>query len=144
MTSSNTVIDCDVAIVGAGTAGLTALAQVRKRTQRFVLINDGPLGTTCARVGCMPSKALIEAANVYHRRVVFGEMGIDGGAYAVCATGSSPVRSRSPTISANGSCRAARGSLPRTSCRWVTGASAPIESSSPPAAGPSCPTRGGR
>ena len=33
----------DVAIIGAGTAGLAALDEVRKRTADFVLINDGPL-----------------------------------------------------------------------------------------------------
>jgi dihydrolipoamide dehydrogenase len=68
----------DVAIVGAGTAGLAALREVRKATDNFILVNDGPYGTTCARVGCMPSKALIEAANAYHRRTAFGAFGIDG------------------------------------------------------------------
>lgn len=65
-----------VVIIGAGTAGLTALSQVRRRTDDFVLINDGPYGTTCARVGCMPSKALIEAANAFHKRHLYREMGI--------------------------------------------------------------------
>jgi dihydrolipoamide dehydrogenase len=68
----------DVAIIGAGTAGLSALREVKKRTEHFVLINDGPWGTTCARVGCMPSKVLIEAANAFHRRQSFGEFGIMG------------------------------------------------------------------
>ena len=40
---------CDVAIIGAGTAGLSALREVRKKTDNFVIINDGPYGTTCAR-----------------------------------------------------------------------------------------------
>lgn len=68
----------DVAIIGAGTAGLSALREVQRRTQRFVIINDGPWGTVCARVGCMPSKILIEAANAYHRRGSFAEFGITG------------------------------------------------------------------
>jgi dihydrolipoamide dehydrogenase len=68
----------DVAIIGAGTAGLSALREVRKRTERYVLIEHGPGGTTCARVGCMPSKALIEAANAFHRRTTFEEFGIRG------------------------------------------------------------------
>jgi dihydrolipoamide dehydrogenase len=53
----------DVAIIGAGTAGISATSQVRKRTDNFVLINGGPQGTTCARVGCMPSKSLLQIAN---------------------------------------------------------------------------------
>lgn len=68
----------DVVIIGAGSAGLSALREVRKRTDNFILINDGPWGTTCARVGCMPSKLLIEAANAFHRRVSFDEFGITG------------------------------------------------------------------
>jgi dihydrolipoamide dehydrogenase len=72
-------IDTDVAIIGAGTAGLAALREVRKRGRRCVVIDPGPLGTTCARVGCMPSKLLIEPANALHRRGAFGEFGIRGG-----------------------------------------------------------------
>ncbi|MDO9449776.1 MAG: dihydrolipoyl dehydrogenase [Rugosibacter sp.] len=68
----------DVAIIGAGSAGLAALSEVRKRTQNIVIINDGPWGTTCARVGCMPSKLLIEAANAFHHRTTFEEFGIRG------------------------------------------------------------------
>lgn len=68
----------DVIIIGAGSAGLAAVRQVRERTDRFVLINDGPYGTTCARVGCMPSKALIEAANAYHARNKAEAFGIRG------------------------------------------------------------------
>ncbi|MEJ2665814.1 MAG: dihydrolipoyl dehydrogenase [Deinococcales bacterium] len=69
----------DVAIIGAGTAGLTALGIVRKATDDFVIVNDGPYGTTCSRVGCMPSKALIHIANDFHRRGSFAAVGIRGG-----------------------------------------------------------------
>lgn len=51
----------DVAIIGAGTAGLAAYRRVREHTDQVVLIEGGPHGTTCARVGCMPSKLLIAA-----------------------------------------------------------------------------------
>lgn len=72
--------DLDVIIIGGGTAGLAALRDVRKRTERFVTIDDSGWSTTCARVGCMPSKTLIAAANAYHRRhalEVFGVRGSD-------------------------------------------------------------------
>jgi dihydrolipoamide dehydrogenase len=68
----------DVAIIGSGTAGLNAMAQVRRAGKSFVLINGGEPGTTCARVGCMPSKAMIQVAEDYHRRTHLGKYGIDG------------------------------------------------------------------
>jgi len=68
----------DTVIVGAGSAGLSALREVRRYTDDFLLVNDGHWGTTCAAVGCMPSKALIEAANAFHRRGTFEEFGIRG------------------------------------------------------------------
>ena len=69
----------DVAIIGAGSAGLFALSQVKRKTDNYVLINGGELGTTCARVGCMPSKVLIQVAEDFHRKSIFGREGIDGG-----------------------------------------------------------------
>lgn len=56
----------DVAIVGAGSAGLAARREAERRGKSFVLIERGPHGTTCARVGCMPSKLLIAAADARH------------------------------------------------------------------------------
>ncbi len=67
-----------VAIIGAGSAGLSARREVAKETDSYVVIDDGPLGTTCARVGCMPSKVLIDIANKYHSRKVFDVLGIEG------------------------------------------------------------------
>ncbi|MGD8907638.1 MAG: FAD-dependent oxidoreductase, partial [Gammaproteobacteria bacterium] len=56
----------DVAIIGAGTAGLNARRAVEREGGRPLLIESGPYGTTCARVGCMPSKLVIAAADVAH------------------------------------------------------------------------------
>lgn len=68
----------DVAIIGAGTSGLNAVSQVKKAGKSFLLINGGFWGTTCARVGCMPSKAFIQVAEDYHRREIFDRHGIVG------------------------------------------------------------------
>lgn len=51
----------DVAIIGAGTAGIAAFQAIKAAGKQVVLIDRGPLGTTCARVGCMPSKAALHA-----------------------------------------------------------------------------------
>lgn len=56
----------DVAVIGAGTAGLAAYRAARARGARAVIVEAGPYGTTCARVGCMPSKLLIAAAEAAH------------------------------------------------------------------------------
>ena len=83
-----TQIEVDVAVIGAGTAGLVARRQALSHgAERVVLIEGGPYGTTCARVGCMPSKLLIaaaEAAHAIHEAPEFGvhagELEIDGAA----------------------------------------------------------------
>ncbi|WP_144110342.1 dihydrolipoyl dehydrogenase [Paraburkholderia sp. BCC1886] len=59
-------IEVDVAIIGAGTAGLGALRQVKAAGKSFVLIERGELGTMCARVGCIPSKAVLHASELIH------------------------------------------------------------------------------
>lgn len=56
----------DVAVIGAGTAGLAAYRAARAAGARAAIIEGGPYGTTCARVGCMPSKLLIAAAEAAH------------------------------------------------------------------------------
>ncbi len=56
----------DVAVIGGGTAGLGAYRAAKANAEHVVLIEAGAFGTTCARVGCMPSKLLIAAAEAVH------------------------------------------------------------------------------
>ncbi|SHO54766.1 dihydrolipoyl dehydrogenase [Vibrio quintilis] len=60
-------INVDVAVIGGGTAGLGAYRAAKAHTPKVVMIEGGPYGTTCARVGCMPSKLLIAAAESVHQ-----------------------------------------------------------------------------
>ena len=73
-----TINEIDVAIVGAGTAGLSARAEVAKVTQNYRVFDPGPHGTTCARAACMPSKAFLQSAHDFHRRQSFTGLGIRG------------------------------------------------------------------
>ena len=73
-------IETDVAVIGAGTAGLAAYRAAKAAGKGTVLIESTVYGTTCARVGCMPSKLLIapaEAAHMLDRLPAFG-MSVDG------------------------------------------------------------------
>ncbi len=74
------VTEIDVAIIGAGTAGLSARSEVAKVTDSYRVFDPGPYGTSCARVACMPSKALLQSAHDFHRRHDFEALGIVGGA----------------------------------------------------------------
>lgn len=56
----------DLIIIGAGTAGISAYNEAIKYTRNILIINDGSWDTTCARVGCMPSKLLISSSNRMH------------------------------------------------------------------------------
>lgn len=66
MESTSLERQVDVAVIGAGSAGLAAFRAARNFTDNVVLIEGGEYGTTCARVGCMPSKLLIAAAEAAH------------------------------------------------------------------------------
>lgn len=68
----------DIAIIGAGTAGLSARAEVTKVTDSYRVFDPGPYGTTCVRSACMPSKALLQSAHDFHRRHAFDSLGIAG------------------------------------------------------------------
>jgi pyruvate/2-oxoglutarate dehydrogenase complex dihydrolipoamide dehydrogenase (E3) component len=56
----------DLAVIGGGTAGLVAAQTAAHDKRRVLLISEGPLGGECTWNGCVPSKALIEAASVHH------------------------------------------------------------------------------
>src|SRR5690606_22538920 len=70
------VLDVDVAVLGAGTAGMLAFDAAVKEGARALLIEGGQYGTTCARVGCMPSKLLIAAAEAAHAAGHGGPFGV--------------------------------------------------------------------
>ncbi len=81
--NQNPVIETDVAIIGAGTAGMSAYRAALEHTPRVLVIESGVYGTTCARVGCMPSKLLIAAAEAAHAVAGAARFGVMAGPAAV-------------------------------------------------------------
>ncbi|MEO8344156.1 MAG: dihydrolipoyl dehydrogenase [Betaproteobacteria bacterium] len=67
----------DVAILGAGTAGLGAYRAAKAAGKNALLFEGGVGGTTCARVGCMPSKLLIAPAEAAHVLARFPGFGLE-------------------------------------------------------------------
>ncbi|MEI5688345.1 dihydrolipoyl dehydrogenase [Sphingomonas kyungheensis] len=76
---------CDVLIIGAGTAGLKAYKAAVARGADTVIVEKGPGGSTCTRVGCMPSKLLIAAARHAHEARRAAEFGVVTGAVTIDA-----------------------------------------------------------
>jgi dihydrolipoamide dehydrogenase len=69
-------LSTDVAVIGAGTAGLAAYRAAKAAGRSALLIEGGVYGTTCARVGCMPSKLLIAPAEALHALERFPGFGL--------------------------------------------------------------------
>lgn len=56
--------DFDVAVIGGGPAGYVAGIRAAQLGARACVIEKGHLGGTCTNVGCIPTKALWQAARV--------------------------------------------------------------------------------
>ena len=69
-------IKADVAVIGAGTAGMGAFRNALRFTDNVYLIENNVYGTTCARVGCMPSKLMIAAAEARHHALHTDPFGV--------------------------------------------------------------------
>lgn len=55
--------DCDVAVIGAGAAGLSVAAVAAGLGLKVVLVERGAMGGDCLNHGCVPSKALLACAH---------------------------------------------------------------------------------
>lgn len=56
----------DLAVIGAGSAGFSAAITAAEGGKNVALIGYGTIGGTCVNVGCVPSKAMIRAAEAIH------------------------------------------------------------------------------
>ena len=63
---SRTQIKADLAVIGAGSAGLVTSAGAAMLGRKVVLFEPGPMGGDCLNFGCVPSKAILTAAHKAH------------------------------------------------------------------------------
>lgn len=69
----------DLAVIGGGPGGYVAAIKAGQKGLKTVCIEKrGTLGGTCLNVGCIPSKALLNATHKYHEaQHSFKELGIN-------------------------------------------------------------------
>ena len=56
----------DLIVIGAGSAGFSASITAADAGNRVALVGHSTIGGTCVNVGCVPSKAMIRAAEAIH------------------------------------------------------------------------------
>ncbi|MYL32974.1 dihydrolipoyl dehydrogenase [Pontibacillus yanchengensis] len=69
-------IELDTLVVGAGPGGYVAAIRAAQEGQKVAIADKGSLGGVCLNVGCIPSKALIQAGHRYEHAHGADEMGI--------------------------------------------------------------------
>ncbi|WP_347266592.1 dihydrolipoyl dehydrogenase [Paracoccus sp. (in: a-proteobacteria)] len=60
-------IQCRMLVIGAGPGGYVCAIRAGQLGIDTVVVDSAPPGGTCLNVGCIPSKALIHAAEEFHR-----------------------------------------------------------------------------
>lgn len=69
----------ELVILGGGPAGYSAALEAAKAGVKPVLIERGRVGGTCLHVGCIPTKTLLSAAEVWSKARRAGAYGLAGG-----------------------------------------------------------------
>lgn len=77
---SNSVTHAEVLVLGGGPGGYTAAFRAADLGKQVVLVERYPvLGGVCLNVGCIPSKALLHAAQIIHEAEAMAEHGVSFG-----------------------------------------------------------------
>jgi dihydrolipoamide dehydrogenase len=68
--------DFDLIVIGAGTGGYSAAFRAGQLGMRVALVDQGKIGGTCLHVGCIPTKALLESAELLARTKRAADYGV--------------------------------------------------------------------
>jgi len=73
----------DLVVLGAGTGGYTAAFRAGQLGLKVALVDVHKIGGTCLHVGCIPTKAMLESADLYARIKKASDFGISTGETSV-------------------------------------------------------------
>ena len=74
------LLEPDLCVIGAGSAGLTVAAGAQQMGASTVLVERGRMGGDCLNYGCVPSKSLLAAAKMAHAGAEAAGFGVAYGA----------------------------------------------------------------
>ena len=66
----------DIAVIGGGPGGYVAAIRAAKLGKKVILVEKRELGGTCLNRGCIPTKALLHSAEVYHEAKSSAAIGV--------------------------------------------------------------------
>ncbi len=69
----------DVVVVGGGPGGYPAAIRASQLGLSVALVEENHLGGICLNWGCIPTKALLHSAEVFHMAQRMSEFGVEGG-----------------------------------------------------------------
>ncbi len=64
---ADVAVDYDLVILGSGSAAFAAAIEAKELGATVAIVERGTIGGTCVNIGCVPSKALLAPADLYHR-----------------------------------------------------------------------------
>jgi dihydrolipoamide dehydrogenase len=92
----------DVIVIGAGPGGYVAAIRASQLGLKVAIVEREHLGGICLNWGCIPTKALLRSAEVFHLMHRAKEFGLKADGISLTCPPSSPARAAWPS-----SCRAA-------------------------------------
>ena len=76
----------DLVVLGAGTGGYAAAFRAAQLGMRVALVDSYKIGGTCLHIGCIPTKAMLETADLYAKVRKAGDYGLRVGPTSVDMT----------------------------------------------------------
>ena len=67
----------DLLVIGGGPGGYAAALNASRLGRKVTLIENKSIGGTCLNVGCIPSKALIEIADLAYLDNTTNDLGVE-------------------------------------------------------------------
>lgn len=76
MVVGDLALDLETVVIGSGPGGYVAAIRAAQLGQKVAIIEKEYIGGVCLNVGCIPSKALINAGHVYHNALSGDQFGV--------------------------------------------------------------------